>query len=206
MDQDPDSTLVEYEIKLTVVGKSKAYYAHDPNEFDPADLIGSLRKRTVSSDGSMCKWVDVTDFSCIDMRGQSPQSVFNAANVLFMFSPIKADIVETLPDGRIVKQEISLGSVFIAQEGDVNLDGKINAIDAFIVCVNSALAGAGEETQYFGGDDSELEGYARFIADVNSDGVADSKDANLMLLYSAFLGSGETPTWEKINEILFSNT
>ena len=201
-----EPVLVEYDLKLTVIGKDKAYYAHDPNVFKAEDLIASLRRRTVSTDGQMCEWQDVTDFSCIDMRGQSPQSLYNEAQKNFIFAPIKADITTTLPDGRVVKQEISLGSVLIAQEGDVNLDGKLNALDSYIVLVNAALAGAGLPTQYFGGDDEELEHFARFIADVNGDGIADSIDAQAMLMFAAYLGSGEQPTWAKILEILFSNT
>lgn len=74
--------------------------------------------------------------------------------------------------------------------GDVNKDGKVNALDASAVLTKYAQAAANKDTVL----DSD------FIrrADVNSDGVVDSRDASRILRFFALFTAGKSPTWDKV--------
>ena len=74
--------------------------------------------------------------------------------------------------------------------GDVNKDGKVNALDASAVLTKYAQAAANKDTVL----DSD------FIrrADVNSDGVVDSRDASRILRFFALFTAGKVPTWDKV--------
>lgn len=72
--------------------------------------------------------------------------------------------------------------------GDVNLDGKINAVDASDVLQQSALCSAGNEGIF-----TERQ---KLYADLNADGAINARDASLILQFSADYGAGNIQSIE----------
>lgn len=74
-------------------------------------------------------------------------------------------------------------SIISKQSGDVNLDGKVNAVDASIVLRLAPLKSVGEELTL-----EEQNQYDR--CDANGDGMVNAQDAATILTYAAKKGAG----------------
>ena len=77
-----------------------------------------------------------------------------------------------------------VSQVAFAQNGDVNGDGKVNAVDASYILSEYASTSTGHKPSF----DPEK----RKSADVNGDGAVNAVDASIVLSYYAYRGSGGT--------------
>ena len=68
--------------------------------------------------------------------------------------------------------------------GDVDKDGKVNAVDASYILTEYASTSTGHKPSF---DPEKTE-----AADVNSDGKVNAVDASIVLAYYAYRGSGGT--------------
>ncbi|MBR2088495.1 MAG: hypothetical protein IJ906_15490, partial [Oscillospiraceae bacterium] len=184
-----------------VTGKSKFCFADDTAALKAEDLISTLKRQVIAKDGTESEWETITDFSGIDLKGVTAKKLYDAQNEAFCKVAVTAEITGTLPDGSIQTDTITLGTVYIAKKGDVNLDGKVNAKDANAVLLYAAKVGTNSAPNYYGGTDAEMEKFGEFLADVNDDTQNNAKDANAMLIYAAQIGTGLTPDWNAITKM-----
>ena len=184
-----------------VTGKSKFCFADDTAALKAEDLISTLKRQVIAKDGTESEWKTITDFSGIDLKGVTAKKLYDAQNEALCKVAVTAEITGTLPDGSIQTDTITLGTVYIAKKGDVNLDGKVNAKDANAVLLYAAKVGTNSAPNYYGGTDAEMEKFGAFLADVNDDTQNNAKDANAMLIYAAQIGTGLTPDWDAITKM-----
>ena len=159
-----------------------------------------MKMRFVTEDGEASAWQTITDLSCVDLKQQTPASVYGGQTAGYCNKPITGTITVTLPDGSGYSTDLPFGDVYIALKGDVNFSGETNASDAAKVLIYAADVGAGQTPDLYSSDknDETLEQLARCLADVNEDGLINASDAALILIYAAEQGAGNQPDWDAI--------
>ena len=108
----------------------------------------------------------------------------------------KATITLTLPNGEVQIIEVYVKAADL--KGDVNLDGKVDAIDAQCVLEYAAAKGAGENPPIFNAEDTANEETALRNADVDGNGTIDAIDASNILIYAAIEGAEGTADWNDV--------
>ena len=187
-----------YSFKYDVTGKNHFYTAEEISVLKAEDLIASLKRAVVSTNEADSAWETITDYSTIDLKNVTAKQLFDAQDMPFCKVAVTAEITGTLPDGQVQTDTITLGYALIAKQGDVNLDGSVNAKDANEVLIYAAKAGTGSDPDLYGGTDAEKEQFGQFIANVNGDGSINAKDANLILIYAAKIGTGQKVSFKDI--------
>ena len=194
------------ELVITDVETDKAFYfSHDPNAFDPEELIKSVE---VEGDGEMV-W---EHFSFgLDENGAkenlSPKDVYKYYYVNKTADGYKFEVAKPLYiyyNGEPVKDangEQARAYAYVGVKGDANLDGVAGAPDATDVLIYAAARGAGVAAVIHSEPGSVLENFAYFLADTDTESKTgysqetplSAADGTNILLYAALVGSlGQT--------------
>ncbi len=156
--------------------------------------------------------VDITNL--LDFDGYSPSEMFSYTDAGICYSNIDAPLFF---NGEIISwNDAGCGMYLttdleVAQKGDVNLDGVVNASDAYEVLVYYAAASVGSNPTLYQGSGTaseNLEKFLFFLADVDtcsktgstSTAVLDTDDAYDILLYYASQAVGETLSWNSLRK------
>lgn len=194
----------DYEIQ----GQYQFYFSHDPREFDPDDLVASITRYAILSDGTRGEAEQLYDFSGVSFNGLTPESVFIDTDGAYYVGTLPA----TLTDEFGTHEFSDVGTAYIAVKGDVTLTGEADAKDAARILTFAAKVGAGVEAYIYSETDPMMELFAYFLGDVNGEsedyGVTDSlgnerseldaKDSAKILIYAAQEGAGLDPDWALI--------
>ncbi len=168
------------------------YFSHDTNEFQPEDLIESITRYAVNSDGTVSENGEVLEnFDAIGFDGLTPEIVYTQEGCEYY---VDLRITDEFGTQTITEQV----KVYIGVKGDANLDGTADAKDAAAILNYATAIGAGQDAALYSENDETLENLAFFLAEVNGSGDADAKDAAAILEYAAAIGSGEPKTWDEI--------
>ncbi|MBR6616306.1 MAG: cellulose-binding protein CttA-related protein, partial [Oscillospiraceae bacterium] len=172
------------------------YFSDDEEEFDPADLIESVTRYAVYSDGSQSDEGEaVTDLGFVDLGDTAPEKLYDASKNCYTLS---LNITDSFGTQKLEAQV----PVYIGVKGDANMDGITDAKDAAEILVYAAAVGAGTKQPLYSATDDIMEEFVFTLADVN--GTADRKsaldatDAAAILVYAAAVGSGTEVSWEEI--------
>ncbi len=166
------------------------YFSHDAEVFDASDLIESVTRYAIYSDGSMEENGEtLADLSMI--------SIDSAPYMLYTEGTFTYEIELTITDAFGSRTLETRAEAMIGVKGDANLDGTVDANDAAVILVYAAEVGAGNDAVLHS-DDAQTEALAKFLADVNGDGKYDATDAANILVYAAAIGAGNPVTWEEI--------
>lgn len=168
------------------------YFSHDTSEFQLEDLVESITRYAVYSDGTVSENGEVLpNLDMVSFNGMTPEMIYRDGGYEYFVSAAITDEfgVQTITDQ--VK-------AYIGVKGDANLDGTADAKDAAAVLIYAAAIGAGQDAPLYSDSDAASENLAFFLAEVNSSGDADAKDAAAILEYSAAIGSGEPKTWDEV--------
>ncbi len=202
--------------RYEVTGKDKFYFAHDPRPFRAEDLINTITRYTLYTNGTESAGELVSDWTTVDI----------AFDIVGFRNAEEVYETQILDENGDVKEELEFfacyrGSVpvtiegvrtetdshaYIAVKGDVTLDGVPNALDAATILVYAAQRGAGNEAWLYDGNDQNLEYLAYFLGDVTGesenygeDGSSlNALDAANILVYAAQRGAGLDPLWENV--------
>ncbi len=200
-------TIVGYDFELE--GNYQFYFSHDPREFKAEDLVSSITRYALYSDGTKGDPEPLTDFSIVDFNGLTPESVFIDTDGAYYVGSIPATVTD---DFGVVHEFEGVGTAYIAVKGDVTLTGEADAKDAARILTYSAKIGAGLEAYIYSETDTMMEMFAYFLGDVNGEsedhGLTDSlgneisdlnaKDSAKILIYAAVYGSGKDADWAVI--------
>ncbi len=200
-------TLVGYDFELE--GNYQFYFSHDPREFKAEDLVSSITRYALYSDGTKGDPEPLTDFSIVDFNGLTPESVFIDTDGAYYVGSIPATVTD---DFGVVHEFEGVGTAYIAVKGDVTLTGEADAKDAARILTYSAKIGAGLEAYIYSETDTMMEMFAYFLGDVTGEsedhGLTDSlgneisdlnaKDSAKILIYAAVYGSGKDADWAVI--------
>jgi len=170
------------------------YFSHDEEEFDVEDLITSVIRYKVYSDGSISeKGEHLKNLAIVDFNGQTPASLYKNGEYQYTVEASIADEFSTQTFGV---------DVFVGVKGDANLDGYTDAKDAAQILVYAAASGAGKKAYLYSETDEELERFVYYLADVNGTDAEKSPlnatDAAAVLVYAAAAGSGTPKPWKEI--------
>ena len=190
-----ESTTSAYVVNYTYTVETKApqfYFSHDAEEFKPEDLIESITRYAVYSDGTVSENGEIVeDFEDVGFDDLTPEIIYTQQGNEYFVSLKITDAFGT----QMITEQVK---TYIGVKGDANLDGVADAKDAAKILEYAAAVGAGQDTLLYSDSDETSEDLAFFLAEVNSSGVADAKDAAAILEYAAASGSGESKTWEEI--------
>ena len=168
------------------------YFSHDTSEFQPEELIASVTRYAVYSDGTTSENGEILDdFDAFDFGGLTPEILYTQECSEYYVSLNVADEFGT----HTITEQVK---AYIGVKGDANLDGMADAKDAAKLLEYAAAVGAGQDMPLYSDSDETSENLAHFLAEVNASGDADAKDAALILEYAAAIGSGEPKTWDEI--------
>lgn len=168
------------------------YFSHDTREFQPEELIASITRYAVYSDGTTSENGEVLDdFDALDFGGMTPEILYTQDGNAYYVS---LNVTDEFGTHTITEQV----KAYIGVKGDANLDGVADAKDAAKLLEYAAAIGAGQDAPLYSDSDETSENLAYFLAEVNGSGDADAKDAALILEYAAAIGSGEPKTWDEI--------
>ncbi len=168
------------------------YFSHDTAEFQPEDLIESVMRYAVYSDGTISEDGEIVEnLDTVSFGNVTPELIYSENGCL---RSIKVEITDEFGT-RTIESSVE---VYIGVKGDANLDGVADAKDAAEILVYAAAVGAGNEPSIYSDTDETIEAFALWLAEVDSTGAADAKDAALVLVYAAASGSGNKVTWEQL--------
>ncbi|MBQ8927790.1 MAG: hypothetical protein IJ055_05910 [Oscillospiraceae bacterium] len=170
---------------------SGMYEADDATLFTPEMLISSLTRSPVLDDGTLGEPETVEDLSCVQFiiaGWRSPEEAYASAKEGFYQGGIPCII-----GGK----RYLIGDTLIAQRGDPDLSGRVDANDAARVLLYSAQIGAKQQNVRIAADPS-LEDVCLQLADVNGAGGINAQDASYILVYAARFGAGQHPQWCEI--------
>jgi hypothetical protein len=168
------------------------YFSHDTSEFQPEELIASITRYAVYSDGTTSENGEILDdFDAFDFGGLTPEILYTQECSEYYVS---LNVTDEFGTHTITEQV----KAYIGVKGDANLDGVADAKDAAKLLEYAAAVGAGQDMPLYSDSDETSENLAHFLAEVNASGDADAKDAALILEYAAAIGSGEPKTWDEI--------
>jgi hypothetical protein len=176
------------------------------------DLVSSITRYAIYSDGTKGEPEALTDFSIVDFNGLTPESVFIDTDGAYYVGSIPATVTD---DFGVVHEFEGVGTAYIAVKGDVTLTGEADARDAARILTYAAKRGADIEAYIYSDTEPMMELFAYFLGDVNSEsedagqtdshGAADNplsnldaKDSAKILVYAAVYGSGKDADWAEI--------
>ena len=149
------------------------------SEFQPEELIESITRYAVYSDGTTSENGEVLDnFDAFDFGGLTPELLYTQDGNEYYVS---LNVTDEFGTHTITEQV----KAYIGVKGDANLDGTVNAKDAAKLLEYAAAIGAGQDASLYSDSDETSESLAYFLAEVNSSGDADANDAALILVYAA---------------------
>ncbi len=168
------------------------YFSHDSEIFQPEDLIESVIRFAVYSDGTVSENSEILeDMSAVDFGGLTPEMIYTEDGYAYLIS---ASITDEFGTQTIE----NAASVYIGEKGDANLDGMVDAIDAAAILTYAAADGAGQTAYLISETDAELETLALMLANVDASAKTDANDAAFILAYAALIGSGEDAEWDTL--------
>lgn len=221
----PDVTIVGY--NYVVDPGYQFYFAHDRRPFSPADLIETVTRYAVYSDGTVDAEGTVISVAeanlAFNVPGWTyPEEVYqnqvldeNGEVKIGFYAYYTGSIPCTITDEFGTHEIESSGTAYIAVKGDTSLDGIVNSVDASQILVYAAEYGSGVTDARIHDaeehNDPYMEDFVYFLGDVDTEhehhGLAEdgalesplnSPDASSILVYAAVKGSGAEAKWENI--------
>ncbi len=188
---EPEPTITGY--TYTVQPNAPQYYfSHDSEAFRPEDLIESVTRYAVYSDGTVSENGEILeDLNAVSFDGLYPEMICTEGSYVYSLSASITDEFGT----QTIEEAVS---VYIGAKGDADLDGKVDAIDAAAILIYAAADGAGQAAYLVSGTDAECEALAMMLANVDASAKTDANDAAYILTYAALIGSGEDADWETL--------